>query len=199
MSDQTGTSGTGELVVLLDEGGSAIGTAPKRSVHHEHTPLHLAFSAYLFDSEGALLVTRRALDKATFPGVWTNSLCGHPAPGERLTDAIGRRARDELGLDVTGLRLVLPRFRYHAEMAGVTENELCPVFVGNPVGTLDPHPAEVADTEWVPWARFAGDVLTHRREVSVWCLAQVTALSQLGPDVSAWPTADGGLLPPAAR
>lgn len=199
MSDHTGTSESGELVVLLDEAGGAIGTAPKRSVHHADTPLHLAFSAYLFDSEGALLVTRRALDKATFPGVWTNSVCGHPAPGERLTDAIGRRARDELGLEVAGLRLVLPRFRYRAEMGAVAENELCPVFVGKAVGTPDPRPAEVSDTEWVPWDRFAGDVLTHRREVSVWCLAQVAALAQLGPDLTRWPTADPALLPPAAR
>ena len=134
--------------------GRAIGTAPKATVHHADTPLHLAFSVYLFDDAGSLLVTQRALDKATFPGVWTNSACGHPAPGEPSTTPYAVARRDELGVEVHGLRLVLPRFSYRAEMDGVVEWELCPVLVGRVAGVaprVDPDPSEVEGAAWLPW------------------------------------------------
>lgn len=188
-----------ELVVLLTPDGRALGSAAKRTVHHAETPLHLAFSTYLFDADDRLLVTRRALDKATFPGVWTNSVCGHPAPGERLEDAVRRRASDELALDISDLRLVLPRFAYRAETGGVVEWEMCPVLVGRVVGAPAPAPAEVASTEWVPWVEFAADVLSGRREVSVWCREQVHALVALGPGPGAWPDADPAELPAALQ
>src|SRR3954453_861373 len=89
-----------ELIVLVDDEGRAIGEMPKPLVHHGETPLHRAFSAYLFDDGGRLLVPRRALAKQTCPGMWTNPVCGHPGPGEDDVDAIARRARCELGLEV---------------------------------------------------------------------------------------------------
>ena len=191
---------TEELVVLVSPDGRAIGTAPKATVHHADTPLHLAFSVYLFDDAGALLLTRRALDKATFPGVWTNSACGHPAPGERLHDAVRRRVSEELGVEALDLRLVLPRFSYRAEQDGVVEWELCPVLVGRVAGTaptIVPEPAEVGESVWVEWARFAADVLARRRAVSTWCREQVAELDALGPHPDAWPDADPAGLPEA--
>ena len=195
----TGT-GPEELVVLVSADGHATGTAPKATVHHADTPLHLAFSVYLFDDRGSLLVTRRARSKATFPGVWTNSACGHPAPGEPVEDAVLRRARDELGLGVRDLRLVLPRFSYRAEMDGTVEWELCPVLTGRVAGVAPepgPDPTEVEDVRWVEWEAFAADVLSGGRTVSTWCREQVAELDGLGPDPFVWPTADPADLPPA--
>lgn len=190
-----------ELVVLCAEGGEALGTHPKATVHHRDTPLHLAFSCYVFDRAGRVLVTRRAAVKKTWPGVRTNTCCGHPGPGEALPAAIRRRLRDELGLRGAGevaVELVLPRFRYRATMAdGTVENELCPVYraVVDDVSTA-PDPAEVDDAWWVPWAEFAA--APPADPLSPWAVEQVVALGALGPDPLAWPLGDPAQLPAAA-
>jgi isopentenyl-diphosphate delta-isomerase len=186
-----------ELVVLLDEEGHAIGTTPKAGVHHASTPLHLAFSCYLFDAHGRLLLTRRALHKPTWPGAWTNSVCGHPAPGETPADAVRRRVRDEVGVRAERVRLLLPAFRYRAVMAnGVVENEMCPVFVATTDEPPRPDPDEVADVAWADWAAFRAGVLDGSREVSPWCRDQVAALPADPLRAPARPDAE---LPPAAR
>jgi isopentenyl-diphosphate delta-isomerase len=189
-----------EQVVLLTETGESAGVTPKATVHTTDTPLHLAFSCYLFNTDGQLLLTRRALSKPTWPGVWTNSCCGHPAPGESLTDAVRRRLRRELGITVTGLKLVLPTFRYRAVMTnGLVENEMCPVFLGFTDEAASPAPDEVDDAQWVTWSDLVGDVLAGRRAISPWCLDQITELAALPADPRDWPTGDPADLPPAAR
>lgn len=140
-----------ELVRLLDESGNEIGTAEKALVHTTQTPLHLAFSCHLFDAQGRTLLTRRALSKLTWPGVWTNSFCGHPAPGESFEAAILRRAAVELNIEVSNIQPALPDFRYSAiDASGIVENEVCPVFtaVYEGDGTLSPNPEEVCDWAW---------------------------------------------------
>lgn len=173
------TAGSEELVILLSDDGQPIGTAPKHEVHHRDTPLHLAFSCYIFDPAGRLLITRRASTKTTWPGEWTNSCCGHPGPGEPVEKSVERRVRQELGTELTGIRLLLPDFRYRAVMDDRTvEHELCPVYAAtcpDPVA-LDPDPDEVADVQWVDWHAFRDDVLGARRVVSPWCAEQLAAL-----------------------
>ncbi len=186
-----------EQVVLLDESGQAAGVADKLSVHHGATPLHLAFSCYVFNGAGQFLLTRRAESKRTFPGVWTNSCCGHPAPGEPAAGAVRRRVAQELGITLADVVLVLPRFRYRAEMDGITENEICPVYAARFDGALDPDPDEVADVRWVDWADFREDLRTGRQTISPWCALQVAELDRLGPDPLGWPAADPADLPAA--
>ena len=166
-----------DLVVLLDENDQPAGTAPRTTVHTTDTPLHLAFSCYLLDAGGRVLLTRRAVSKRTWPGVWTNSFCGHPRPGEDPADAVRRRAREELGTSLTDLRCVLPDFRYRAvDAGGVVENELCPVYTASFDGYLSPDPAEVEEVHWVPV-----EEMLRAAEVAPWALSPwlVSQLEQL--------------------
>lgn len=139
-----------ERVVLLSDDGVPVGVADKATVHTADTPLHLAFSCHVSDESGRVLVTRRALSKATWPGVWTNSFCGHPEPGERMEDAIARRAGTELGIAVRDLAVVLPDFRYRAvDASGIVEHEVCPVYRAVTSDAVVPNPDEVAEFAWV--------------------------------------------------
>ena len=90
-----------EHVILLNAQGVPTGTLEKYAAHTADTRLHLAFSSWLFNAKGQLLVTRRALSKKAWPGVWTNSVCGHPQLGESNEDAVIRRCRYELGVEIT--------------------------------------------------------------------------------------------------
>lgn len=187
-------------MVLVDLDGHALGTAPKSSVHGRETPLHLAFSSYVFDGEGRVLLTRRADHKITWPSVWTNSCCGHPLPGEPVDRAVLRRLSFELGLPAERADLLLPTFSYRAVMAnGIVEHELCPVYrviVDSPVA---PNPEEVGETWWMPWKEFAEGAQNGLLAISPWCREQVPMLTELGSDPLTWEPASPDDLPPAAR
>lgn len=169
-------TGKPENVVLLADDGTPVGLAPKATVHTTRTPLHLAFSCHVFDERGRVLVTRRALAKATWPGVWTNSFCGHPGPDEPFERAIERRAERELGLRVRDVRSALPDFRYRAvDASGIVENEICPVYTA--IADSDPDPAddEVAEWAWVEPEALRGAVAATPFAYSPWLGWQLEA------------------------
>lgn len=172
-----------EHVVLLADSGEPIGTQLKSEVHGTRTPLHLAFSLYLFDDEDRLLLTRRALTKQTWPGVWTNTCCGHPQPGEALEDAVRRRVDQELGIELPELECVLPDFAYTAvDASGVMENEVCPVFrarVLHPSPALRTNAAEVMDWKWGQWRDIVTAVAAAPYLFSPWAVLQVAELAVL--------------------
>ena len=186
-----------EEIVLLNADDEAVGTAPKAASHHRDTPYHLAFSCYVVDTEGRVLITRRALSKRTFPGVWTGSCCGHPGPGEGLRDAVVRRLQDELGISGVSLTSVLPAFQYRAVAEdGTLENERCPVVRADvPAGTpVRRNPDEVEDAEWWTWRQCLD--LAGRPESSPWYRLQLEELVPLG-EPRDWPDACTATLPPA--
>lgn len=190
--------GEDEEIVLLDPAGTAIGTAPKAASHHEDTPFHLAFSCYLVDDEGRVLITQRAHHKATFPSVWSNSCCGHPGPGEGLRQAVLRRLEVELGVRAEDLTLLLPEFSYRAQMGGIIEHEWCPVVRARhhapETAPVRPNPDEVADIRWQSWQECLD--LARRPESSPWFRSQVALLAPFGGPAD-WPAAEPSRLPPA--
>lgn len=164
-------------VVLLDDEGRAIGTAPKSSVHGTDTALHLAFSCHVVNTEGQVLVTRRALSKKTWPGVWSNSFCGHPKPAEPVLTAVHRRAEFELGIKLTDIELALPLFRYRAtDSNGIVEHEVCPVYTALTLDEPVLNPLEVVDARWVDPAELAASLQTTPWAFSPWLVLQAEQL-----------------------
>lgn len=175
-----GSERVGE-VVLVDDAGRPVGAAAKASVHGRTTPLHLAFSCHVVDREGRVLITRRSLQKATWPGVWSNSFCGHPQPAEAVTAAVRRHAEHELGLELSDIALALPRFRYRAiDASGVVENEICPVYTATTDSVVVPRPDEVMEHAWVDPLDLGRSVRLTPWAFSPWLVLQAAQLTMLG-------------------
>lgn len=144
-----------ELIVLCDQAGKPIGAAEKLAAHNANTHIHRAFSCYVFNQQGQVLITQRAAVKKVWPTVWTNSCCGHPAPGESDQAAIVRRLDYELGMTAGKPTCILPVYIYKTPpYNGIVEHEFCPVYaVRSDVEPL-PNPDEVDDFRWVDWQEY---------------------------------------------
>lgn len=168
-----------ELVVLVDEKNNVVGTAPKDAVHTMNTPLHRGFSLFVFNSKNELLLTRRSKHKKTFPGIWTNTVCGHPLPEESVVDAAKRRLKEELGIEGVDIRDVAPyRYRF-SDANGIVENEICPILVAHSDATPQPNPHEVGKWKWVKWEEFLKDIKINPQRYSPWSIEEARLLRPL--------------------
>jgi isopentenyl-diphosphate Delta-isomerase len=146
------TNGTAEAILLelVDEDGRTIGTAEKLSAHRAPGHLHRAFSVFLFDDSGRLLLQRRALGKYHSPGVWSNTCCGHPYPGESPFAAAARRTHEELGVSPALLgEAGTVRYNHPDPASGLVEQEFNHLFVGLVTAPLGPDPEEIGETAFV--------------------------------------------------
>ena len=164
-------------VVLVDKQNKVLGTAPKLETHNANTPLHRAFSLFLFNSKGELLLQQRSKSKKTWPLVWSNSCCGHPMLNENNQDAVKRRAKFELGIDLKDIHEILPSFSYKAEMNGIVENEICPVFVTFTNQNPKINPDEVENIRWIKWQDFLNKIKQKPGTYSIWCEQESKLLS----------------------
>ena len=168
-----------EEVVLVDENNNVLGTMLKADVHQENTPLHRAFSSFIFNRDKKLLLQQRSSKKKTWPLMWSNSCCGHPMLHENNIEAAKRRLRDELSLEVETIEEVAP-YRYQFTKDGVMENEICPILVGFTQNEPKINPDEVEAIQWVSWEEFLADITKNPEKYSPWCVEEARILDEDG-------------------
>jgi len=145
------------LIELVDERGHTLGVVPKLAAHQPPGQLHRAVSVFLVDSRGRLLLQRRASAKYHSGGLWSNTCCSHPAPGEPPVVAAARRVREELGIEPVGLTEAGTTV-YHVSdpVSRLVEREWNHLFVGHALEVPSPDPHEVEDYASVPLDELAG-------------------------------------------
>ncbi|MEU6203289.1 isopentenyl-diphosphate Delta-isomerase [Micromonospora musae] len=185
------------LVELVDEAGRASGEMTVAAAHQPPGRLHRAFSVMLVAPDGQVLLQRRAATKTRFPLRWANSCCGHPMPGESLTDAANRRLHEELGAGPVELTEV-GVYLYQAEdpTTGRVEFEYDHILRGEffPGAPLAPDPAEVAELRWAEPAALEVDLTADSRPYAPWLGGVVSRLLRpTVPDASVTPSAAAGL------
>jgi isopentenyl-diphosphate delta-isomerase len=174
------------LVELVDASGVPAGSATVDEAHQAPGQLHRAFSVFLRDPDGRVLLQQRAAIKTRFPLRWGNTCCGHPAPGESVTVAAARRLVEEVGIG--GVQLTeVGVYSYYAEdpATGRVEYEYDHVLLGDmPSGRkLMPDPDEVADLRWVELDGLADEIAADPRAHAPWLAGVVERLAtHLNPD-----------------
>ena len=155
-----------ERVILVDKDDVVCGDMEKMQAHEEGL-LHRAFSVFVFNSQGALLLQRRAQGKYHSGGLWTNTCCSHPRPGESILGAAQRRLVEEMGFvcDLTHQFT----FEYRAELEnGLIEHEIDHVFSGHYEGSVSPDPTEVAEYQYVEVDELARQIQTRPERFTPW-------------------------------
>lgn len=165
-----------DYVVLVNEKNEPLGTQEKLAVHSDQTPLHRGFSLFLFNKENELLLQQRSAKKKTWPGVWTNSCCGHPMLDESPIAAAKRRLLFELGIQHAKLSMAIPDYRYRFEKDGIVENEICPVMIGYSEAQPIPNPDEVQSIKWIPWQEWIAETKKNPNSYSPWCVEETKLL-----------------------
>ncbi|MFD4460767.1 isopentenyl-diphosphate Delta-isomerase [Nocardia sp. NPDC058480] len=164
-------------VELVDESGVAIGACSVADAHRPPGTLHRAFSVLLFDRDGHVLLQQRAAVKTRFPLQWANTCCGHPAPGQAVTEAAAIRLREEFGMAAELTEVGVFTYRAGDETTGRIEYEYDHVLIGV-VGDLPPRPdpAEIAHWAWLPPQAVRADMAENPGKFTPW-LAQVLEIA----------------------
>jgi isopentenyl-diphosphate Delta-isomerase len=159
-------SDDGEMVVLVDEADREMGLDSKLDAHVTGA-LHRAFSVFVLNAQGELLLQRRAAGKYHSPGLWANTCCGHPRPGEAVAVAARRRLHEEMGFDCTlepaGALI------YRAEVGGgLVEHEYDHLFTGRHDLDPLPDPVEVSEWRWQSHESLLADVEASPEQFAPW-------------------------------
>ena len=154
------------FVILVNKNNRRIGIEEKIKAHKEGK-LHRAFSIFIFNSKGELLVQQRAKTKYHSGNLWSNSVCSHPKPNETYLQATHRRLKEEMGFDCKLKKLFC--FVYNADFQnGLIENEYDCVFIGKYDGKIQPNKKEVQNCKWTSLKDLKEDIKKNPDKYSVW-------------------------------
>jgi isopentenyl-diphosphate delta-isomerase len=155
-----------EQVILVDGADNEVGNAEKLYAHQQGL-LHRAISVFIFNSKGEWLLQKRAANKYHSGGLWTNSCCSHPRPGEETADAAKRRLKEEMGIECE-LKFLFS-FRYRAEVGNdLIEHELDHVFIGTSDQTPNPDANEAEAFQYFNTGEIAERLKTQPEAFTVW-------------------------------
>jgi len=157
-----------DKIVLVDERDRPVGFEEKLKAHENGGKLHRAFSIFVFNKEGKMLLQLRSVKKYHFGGLWTNSCCSHPRKGEKLEDAVHKRLKDEFGFDTDLKEMFSFIYRATDRKSGLTEHELDHVFIGKFDGTPAPNAEEIDDWKWVDTEKLRKDIKKNPESYTPW-------------------------------
>lgn len=156
-----------EDLILVDPDDNVVGYMAKGACHDGEGVLHRAFSIFIFDDEGRLLLQQRSAEKRLWGGFWSNTCCSHPRRGEVLEEAIHRRLEQELGMDAELHYLF--KFTYHAPFGDLgSEREVCSVYVGRSSEPPRPNVHEISDWRWIEPAELDREIEEHPERFTPW-------------------------------
>jgi len=155
-----------EKVILVDKNDKEIGREDKIKAHREGK-LHRAFSIFLFNKRGELLIQKRAKSKYHSPGLWSNTCCSHPRPDRELEDEVKRRLKEEMRIVEYDLKEVFS-FTYNLKVGDLIEHEFDHVFWGTFEGNPKPDPAEVESWKWVNLIELKKDIKENPGKYTAW-------------------------------
>jgi isopentenyl-diphosphate delta-isomerase len=174
--DRVVSSETEELI-LVDPDDVELGYGSKADCHDGDGVLHRAFSIFLFNDSGELLLQRRSDSKRLWAGYWSNTCCSHPRRGESLEVATRRRLHDELNV-AASLEFIY-KFRYQAKFGDFgSEHELCHVFLGRLRGGMRPNAEEIADVRYISARDLAAELERNGGRYTPWLKLEWGALTQ---------------------
>ncbi len=160
-------SSESEELILVDESDNELGFLNKQKCHDGEGILHRAFSLFVFNADGQLLLQKRSAEKRLWPLFWSNSCCSHPRKGESMEVATRRRLQEELGIDAS-LEFVY-KFSYRAQFGEQgSENELCSVYLGKTNQAYSANANEIADVRYMARDALHSELQTNPEEITPW-------------------------------
>lgn len=164
-----------EEVILVDEFDNSIGTMEKLEAHQKGA-LHRAFSIFVFNKQGELLIQRRALNKYHSAGLWSNTCCSHPRPNEKTLDAAKRRLKEEMGIETE--LIYKSHFIYKAKFENnLTEFEYDHIFTGIYSKLPEINPEEADDFDWISITDLKEKIKINPEIFTVWFKIAIEKLS----------------------